>query len=99
MYTLFIIMHALIIYVHFLQFRSEEVPSSNFIRSRVYIKHMISRWRTGKESTRQIQIQSLCGGRSPGEGNGNPLQDSCLGNPMDRGAWQVIVHGVAKSRT
>jgi len=30
-------------------------------------------------------------GRSPGEGNGNPLQCSCLGNPMDRGAWQVIV--------
>ena len=38
-------------------------------------------------------------GRSPGEGNGNPLQYSCLGNPMDRGAWWAIVHGVAKSRT
>ena len=38
-------------------------------------------------------------GRSPGEGNGNPLQYSCLENPMDRGAWQAIVHGVAKSRT
>ena len=35
-------------------------------------------------------------GRSPGEGNGNPLQYSCLGNPMDRGAWQATVHGVAK---
>ena len=35
-------------------------------------------------------------GRCPGEGNGNPLQYSCLGNPMDRGAWQVTVHGVAK---
>ena len=35
-------------------------------------------------------------GRSPGEGSGNPLQYSCLGNPMDRGAWQVTVHGVAK---
>ena len=33
---------------------------------------------------------------SPGEGNGNPLQYSCLGNPMDRGAWQAIVHGVPK---
>ena len=33
-------------------------------------------------------------GRSPGEGNGNPLQYSCLGNPMDRGAWQATVHGV-----
>ena len=38
-------------------------------------------------------------GRSPGEGNGNPLQYSCLGNPMDRGAWQAAVYGVAKSDT
>ena len=35
-------------------------------------------------------------GRSPGEGNGNPLQYSGLGNPMDREAWQVTVHGFAK---
>ena len=35
-------------------------------------------------------------GRSPGEGNGNPLQYSCLGNSMDRGAWQATVHEVAK---
>ena len=35
-------------------------------------------------------------GRSPGGGNGNPLQCSHLENPMDRGAWQAIVHGVAK---
>ena len=38
-------------------------------------------------------------GRSPGEGNGKPLQYSCLENPMDRGAWQVTIHGVAKSWT
>ena len=38
-------------------------------------------------------------GRSPGEGDGNPLQYSCLENSMDRGAWQAIVHGVAKSQT
>ena len=36
-------------------------------------------------------------GRSRGEGNGNPLQSSCLENPMDRGAWQAIVHGVTES--
>ena len=35
-------------------------------------------------------------GRSPGDGNGNPLQYSCLGNPMDRKAWSTIVHGAAK---
>ena len=38
-------------------------------------------------------------GRSPGEGNGNMLQYSCLGNPMDKGAWQATVLGVAKSDT
>ena len=36
-------------------------------------------------------------GRSLGEGNGNPVKYCCLGNPMDRGAWWAIVHGVAKS--
>ena len=38
-------------------------------------------------------------GRSPREGNGNSLQYSCLENHMDRGAWQVIVHGVLKNQT
>ena len=38
-------------------------------------------------------------GRFPGGGHGNPLQYSCLENPMDRGAWRAIVHGVMKSRT
>ena len=38
-------------------------------------------------------------GRSPGEGNGNPLQYSCLEHPMDRGAWQFTVYGVPKSWT
>ena len=38
-------------------------------------------------------------GRSPGDRHGNPLQYSCLENPMDRGGWWATVHGVAKSRT
>ena len=38
-------------------------------------------------------------GRSPGEGNGNRLQYSCLGNPMDRGAWWATLHRAAKSQT
>ena len=38
-------------------------------------------------------------GRSPGVGNGHPLQYSCLGNPMDRGAWWATVHGLSKSQT
>ena len=55
----------------------------------------------GKESARNGGDRgSIPGsGRSLGEGNGNPLQSSCLENPMDRGAWQAIVHGVAKSQT
>ena len=38
-------------------------------------------------------------GRSPGVGNGNPLQYSCLENPMDKGAWQATLYGVAKNQT
>ena len=38
-------------------------------------------------------------GLSPGEGNGNPLQYSCLEKPMDRGAWWATIHGAAKSKT
>ena len=38
-------------------------------------------------------------GRSPGGGHGNPLQYSCLENPIDRGVWQASVHGITKSRT
>ena len=44
----------------------------------------------------ETQVQSLGQEDSPGEGNGNPLQYSCLGNPMDREAWGATVHWVAK---
>ena len=52
----------------------------------------------GKESACNAgDLGSISGlGRSPGEGNGNPLQCSCLENPMDRGTWQATVHGVAR---
>ena len=55
----------------------------------------------GKESARNAGDPGLIPGleRSPGEGNGNPLQYSCLENPMDKGAWQATVHGVTKSQT
>ena len=46
------------------------------------------------------EAESILGSvRSPGEGNGNPLQYSYLGNPMNRGAWWATVHGVEKSQT
>ena len=44
----------------------------------------------------ETQGQSLGWGRSPGEGNGNPLKYSCLGNPTNRGAWWVTVFGVTR---
>ena len=55
----------------------------------------------GKASAYNVGDLSLIPGwgRSPGEGNGYPLQYSCLENPMDRGAWWAAVHGVAKSQT
>ena len=56
----------------------------------------------GKESTcsaghAEDEGSTHRSGRSPGEGNGNPLQYSCLGNLMDRGAWRTTVHGISKS--
>ena len=44
----------------------------------------------------ETRVRALVG-KIPGEENGNPLQYSCLGNPMDRGAWQDTVHGIAKN--
>ena len=56
------------------------------------LKHLPAMWETW--------VSSIPGsGKSSGEGNGNPLQYSCLENPMDGGAWWAIVHGVAKSQT
>ena len=57
---------------------------------------------SGKEPACQCRrlrdVSSIPGsGGSPGGGHGNPLQYSCLGNPMDRGAWQSVVHSVTKS--
>ena len=55
----------------------------------------------GKESACNVgNLSSILGwGRAPGGVHGNPLQYSCLENPIDRGAWWATVHGVAKSQT
>ena len=53
------------------------------------VKNLPAMWET--------QIRSVGQGRAPGEGNGNPLQYSCLKNSIDRGAWRAAVHGVTKS--
>ena len=56
-------------------------------------------WLSSKESPAKAGNSSLIPGlgRSPGEGNGNPFQYSCLKNPMNRGAWRATVRGVTKS--
>ena len=59
---------------------------------------MVKNWPASAGDTRDLG--SIPGsGRYPGEGNGNPLQFSCLENPMDREAWRATVHGIAKSQT
>ena len=65
------------------------------------IYKMLPWWCSGKESAINTgEVDSVPGlGRSPEGGNGNSLQYSCLGNPMNRGAWWAIIHGVAKSHT
>ena len=62
-------------------------------------KQGLPTWLSGKESAYNAGDMGSVPewGRSPGGGNGNPLQYSCLGNPMDRGAWWATVHGIAKS--
>jgi len=57
-------------------------------------------WPSGKESICNAGDSGLIpeSGRSPGKGNGNSFQYSCLGNPTDRAAWQAIVHGVRKEK-
>ena len=79
------------------------VPTKNYTKEELswpfYYLHLketerLPWWLIGKESTCQSQDTGLIpgSGRSPGEGNGNPFQDSCLGNPRDRGTWQTTVH-------
>ena len=61
----------------------------------------LPQWLSGKESACNAGDPGSIteSGRSPGEGNGNPLQYSCLENPMDRGAWWATVRGVTNSQT
>ena len=78
------------------------VPSPNYHLCFVDYNALneLPQWLSGKESTCNAgDLPSVPGlGRSPGGGNGNPLQFSCLRNPMDRGAWQATACGVTKSQ-
>ena len=65
------------------------------------IENGLPRWLSGKEFACNAGDPGLIpgSGRYPGEGNGNPLQYSCLENPMDKGCWQATVHRVTESQT
>ena len=80
---------------------SSKVPRPVAPTDHPYVSYGFLRWLRGKESAYQAGNAGYVPGlrRSSGEGNGNPLQYSCLENPMDGGAWQATVHGVANSRT
>ena len=75
--------------------------NSNAIRYFTLVRETVIH--TSKEvkslpAMQETQVQSLGQGRSPGGGNGNPLQHACLRNPMDRRAWQAAVHRITKSQ-
>ena len=76
-------------------------PFKQFFWGIIYISLVFSGDSDSKESTSNAGDLGLIpgSGRSPGEGNGNPLHYSCLENPMDRGAQLATVHGAAKSLT
>ena len=79
------------------------LPPSSTILSGVYkamSEPQVLPWWLKNLPSVQEDIDSIPGwGRSPGEGNGNPLQYSCLEKSMDREAWQATVHGIAKTQT
>ena len=78
-------------------FNCEKSQLSNTIRA-----SQVAQWwriRLPMQEPQEMQVWSLCGEDSPGEGNGNPPQCSCLENPMDRGAWPATVLGVGNSQT
>ena len=68
---------------------------------KIYIKFGLPLWLSSKDSTCNAgDLYSVPGlGRSPGAGHGNPLQYSCLENPLDRGAWRATGHRASKSQT
>ena len=66
---------------------------------RYFLDSLVAQAIKSQPAMQETWVWSLGWEDSPGEGNGNPFQYSCLENPMDGGAWQAIVHGVAKSQT
>ena len=91
----------------FTNYKGKNIPSvkvitevwANFYFFHTCLYHKIAQRVKNLPAMRDSRAWSLGLGRSPGERHGNPLQHSCLENPIDGGAWQATVHGVAKSWT
>ena len=91
----------------FLQSTINKMKRQATVWEKIFANH-ISDWLPGSSVVKNLpanvgdtgDVSSIPGsGRSPGGGNGKPLQYSCLGNPMVRGVWWAAVHGVAESQT
>ena len=82
-------------------FRRNPVLYSTFYGHKPYLTEGLPRWLSGGEPACQCRRLALIpgSGRSPGAEIGSPLHYSCLGNPIDSGAWRAAVHGVAKGQT
>ena len=94
------------VYMYMVVFFMEEILLHHYILTKLENREVIFVTKTSlvaqtvKRLPNAGDLDSIPGSkRSPGEGNGNPLQYSCLENPMDRGAWWATDDGVTKSRT
>ena len=78
---------------------SEKASSKlNSQKTKIMISFPITSWQIDGETMKTVTDFIFLGSRiTAGEGNGNPLQYSCMENPMDRGAWRATVHGVSES--
>ena len=86
-----------------LRYRGNKLPifsASFFLVNKLVLfkASLVAQMVTNLPEMKETQVQSLDPEDSPGEGNSNPLQYFCLGNPKDRGAWWAKIHGVTKSR-
>ena len=99
----FIILHVAVQFSqhHLLKSFIESIPFTIATKRIKYLGINLPKETNGKASAYNVgDLGSIPGlGRSPGEGNGNPLQYSCLENPMEGGPGRLLVHGVAKSQT
>ena len=91
------------IYKHLIIGINSDKSTSKVLPDEALVVHLlnfpVAQWVKNLPATQEMQVQFLGWEHSPGEGNGNPLQYSCLVNAMDKEAWRATVHRVTKSQT